>query len=73
MPGFVYKAIGPDGKERKGNIQATSEEQAFARIKGDGLIPIEVTPETLLTKDINIPKPNAVPLIWITSFIKFFR
>ena len=54
MPGFVYKAIGPDGKERKGNIQATSEEQAFARIKGDGLIPIEVTPETLLTKDINI-------------------
>ncbi|MDO4965777.1 MAG: type II secretion system F family protein [Lachnospiraceae bacterium] len=54
MPGFVYKAIGPDGKEKKGNIQAASEEQALARIKGDGLIPIEVTPETLLTKDINI-------------------
>ena len=54
MPGFVYKAIGPDGKEKKGNIQAASSEQAIARIKSDGLIPIEVTPETLLTKDINI-------------------
>ena len=54
MPGFIYKAIGPDGKEKKGNIQAASSEQAIARIKSDGLIPIEVTPETLLTKDINI-------------------
>ena len=54
MPGYVYKAIGPDGKERKGNIQAASEEQALLRIKGDGLIPIEVTPENLLNKDLNI-------------------
>ena len=27
MPGFVYKAIGPDGKEKKGNIQAASKVQ----------------------------------------------
>lgn len=53
MPGYVYKAIGADGKEKKGNIQATNEEQAIARLKGDGLIPIEVTAETLLTKDLN--------------------
>lgn len=53
MPGFVYKAIGPDGKERKGNIQATSSEQAIMRIKGDGLIPVEVTPEGVLNKEIN--------------------
>ena len=54
MPGYVYKAIGADGKEKKGNIQATSEEQAIARLKGDGLIPIEVTAENLLNKDLNI-------------------
>jgi len=54
MPGYVYKALGPDGKEKKGTIQATSEEQALSRIKGDGLIPIEVTPENIFNKDINI-------------------
>ena len=54
MPGFIYKAIGPDGKEKKGNIQAASAEQAIMRIKGDGLIPVEVTPENILNKEINI-------------------
>lgn len=54
MPGFVYKAIGPDGKEKKGSIQAASSEQAIMRIKGDGLIPVEVAPENVLNKDINI-------------------
>lgn len=54
MPGFVYKAIGPDGKEKKGSIQAASSEQAIMRIKGDGLIPVEVAPENVLNKDISI-------------------
>ena len=54
MPGFVYKAIGPDGKEKKGNIQAATQEQALSRLKGDGLIPIEVNPENMLNKDLNI-------------------
>lgn len=54
MPGFIYKAIGSDGKEKKGNIQAASKEQAIARLKGDGLIPVEVAAETMMTKDINI-------------------
>lgn len=45
MPEFAYKAVGPDGKEKKGNIQATSVEQAISRLKGDGLIPVDVTPE----------------------------
>ena len=54
MPGFIYKAIGPDGKEKKGSIQAASSEQAIMRIKGDGLIPVEVTAENVLNKEINI-------------------
>ena len=53
MPGYIYKAIGQDGKETKGNIQATSEEQALMKIKGDGLIPVEVTPENVFNKDLN--------------------
>lgn len=54
MPGFIYKAIGPDGKEKKGNIQAATQDQAISRLKGDGLIPIEVTPENMFNKDLNI-------------------
>ncbi|MDO4188188.1 MAG: type II secretion system F family protein [Lachnospiraceae bacterium] len=54
MPGFIYKAIGPDGKEKKGNIQAASSEQAIMRLKSDGLIPVEVTAENVLNKEINI-------------------
>ena len=53
MPGYVYKAIGPDGKEIKGNINASTEEQAIQRIKGEGLVPVEVTNENVLNKDIN--------------------
>lgn len=53
MPGFIYKAIGPDGKEKKGNIQATTSEQAIMKIKGEGLIPIEITEENMLNKDIS--------------------
>jgi len=60
MPGFIYKAIGPDGKEKKGNIQAASTEQAIARLKGDGFIPVEITAETMLTKDINISIGNSI-------------
>lgn len=53
MPGYVYKAIGPDGKEIKGNINASTEEQAIQRIKGEGLVPVEVTNENVLNKDIS--------------------
>lgn len=54
MPGFIYKAIGPDGKEKKGSIQAASNEQAIMKIKSDGLIPVEVTAENVLNKEISI-------------------
>ncbi len=53
MPGFVYKAIGANGKEIKGNITASTAEQAIQRIKAEGLVPVDVTNENVLNKDIS--------------------
>lgn len=54
MPGYVYRAIGVDGKEKKGNITATNEEQAMSKLKADKLIVTKLEPETMLNKDISI-------------------
>ena len=53
MPGFQYKAIGADGKERKGSITAGSIEQAQVKLRGEGLIITSVAPEGILSKDIS--------------------
>lgn len=53
MPGFLYKAIGPDGRERKGNVTASSKEQAQIKLKGEGLIVTSLAAESALTKDIS--------------------
>lgn len=58
MPGYIYRAIGPDGKERKGNISATNQEQAASKLKADGLIVLKLEPESALNKDITFGTPN---------------
>lgn len=54
MPGYIYRAIGPDGKEKKGNITATTLEQATSKLKTDGLVVTKIDPETALNKEINL-------------------
>lgn len=54
MPGYVYRAIGQDGKEKKGNITATTMEQATSKLKADGLIVTKLDPENAFNKEINI-------------------
>lgn len=61
MPGFQYKAIGADGKERKGSITAASMEQAQLKLRGEGLIITSVAPEGLLSKEISIGTPKIGP------------
>lgn len=61
MPGFVYRAIGNDGKEKKGNVTAVSVEQAAAKLKADGLIITKLDPETALNKDITFGAPKVKP------------
>lgn len=54
MPGYVYRAIGQDGKEKKGNITAASMEQATSKLKADGLIVTKLDAENVFNKQINI-------------------
>ncbi len=58
MPGYMYRAIGPDGKEKKGNITATNQEQAASKLKADGLIVMKIEPQSALNKEITIGGPN---------------
>ena len=51
MPGYTYRAMGPDGKEKKGSVTATTPEQAASKLKADGLIVMKIEPESALSKE----------------------
>lgn len=53
MASFAYVAIDGNGKEKKGSIEAENKEKALAAVKAEGLLPLSVTPQSFLTKDIN--------------------
>lgn len=56
MPNFKYVALTPQGKEIKGTIEANDVEDATAKIKTEGNIPVKVSEETFLDKDLSIGK-----------------
>ena len=58
MPGYIYRAMGPDGKEKKGNITATNQDQAMNKLKADGLIVMKLEPENALNKEITFGTPR---------------
>ncbi|MCR5687012.1 MAG: type II secretion system F family protein [Lachnospiraceae bacterium] len=58
MPGYIYRAMGPDGKEKKGNVTATNAEQAASKLKADGLIVMKLEPESALNRDITFGTPR---------------
>lgn len=51
MPGFVYRVIDSDGKERKGTMNASTREQVEGRLISEGLIIVDVGMEELLDDD----------------------
>ena len=58
MPGYIYRAMGPDGKEKKGSVTATNVEQAASKLKADGMIVMKIEPESALNKDITFGTPR---------------
>ena len=54
MASFQYVAVNQAGKNVKGAIEAESEAKAFASIKAEGLTPIEVKPQSIFEKDIEL-------------------
>ncbi len=69
MPGYVYRAMGPDGKEKKGNVTATTLEQAASKLKADGLIVMKLEPVNVLNKDISFGTPR----VKVRDFAVFCR
>lgn len=54
MPAYAYEAVDKMGKRKKGNIEATTPDRAQSMLKGEGLIPLKVSEQSFMNKDINI-------------------
>ncbi|MBE5955540.1 MAG: type II secretion system F family protein [Lachnospiraceae bacterium] len=54
MASFGYIAVDKNGKEQKGSVEADTKEKALAAVRALGYTPLSVTPQSFLTKDINI-------------------
>lgn len=54
MPAYAYEAVDKMGKRKRGNIEATTPDRAQSMLKGEGLIPLKVSEQTFMNKDINI-------------------
>lgn len=44
MAGYRYEALAPDGKVRRGVLESDSPRQARARLREEGMLPVEVAP-----------------------------
>ena len=69
MPGYIYRAMGPDGKEKKGSVTATTQEQAASKLKADGLIVMKLEPAGTLNKEITFGSTN----VKVRDFAVFCR
>lgn len=54
MAEFNYVALDQKGKEKKGTLEAENRERAYAKLKNDGMILLELNEANALTKEINI-------------------
>ena len=55
MPTYGYRAVQKNGKTKKGSVTAPNPQHARSQLLAEGLTPIEIKEQNLLTKDINIP------------------
>src|SRR5512147_2478534 len=52
MASYLYVAVDKNGKEKKGTVEANSENAAMTMIKADGFIPISVKEGNALNKEL---------------------
>ena len=53
MASFAYTAVDINGREKKGSFEAENKERATGALKNQGLIPLTVTEQGALSKDIS--------------------
>ncbi len=72
MDSFSYVAIGIDGKEKKGSMEAASADKVKAQLKADGLIPVNVATQSALSRDLNITIGGGVKSRDLSLFCRQF-
>ncbi|ROR30635.1 type IV pilus assembly protein PilC [Mobilisporobacter senegalensis] len=60
MADFSYVIIDKNGKEKKGSMDAANEEKVKASLRAEGYIPLSVTPQNIMNKDINLTFGSSV-------------
>lgn len=61
MAGYEYVAVDKSGKQKKGKMEAQSEERVKEFLKNEGLIPISVKEQSFFSKDLNIGSKKVKP------------
>lgn len=72
MANFGYVAVDGNGKEVKGSVEADGRELAISQIHANGLIPISVSEQSVLTKDINFDIGEKVTARDLSVFCRQF-
>lgn len=53
MPGYIYIAVDPKGKEKRGRVTAENRDEVSQQLKKDGLFPVEIKEQGVLNKDLD--------------------
>lgn len=72
MTSYSYRMIDKYGKVIKGSMEAVNEETVTSALRAQGYIPISVTPQNILTKDINIQIGSPVKPRELSIFCRQF-
>lgn len=77
MASFGYTAIDGAGKEIKGSMEAETAEKVKSELKGQGLLPLSVEAQSMLTRDVAIQfggKPKTRDLsVFCRQFVSMTR
>lgn len=72
MPSFSYTAIGKNGKEKKGSIEAAEMQKVYDTLKSEGLIPVSVKEQSILTKNLDLTIGQKVKARDLSVFCRQF-
>ncbi len=72
MASFSYVIIDPMGKEKHGSMVGDSADKVTSALKADGMIPLSVKEQSLLTKDLNFDIGSGVKTRDLSIFCRQF-
>ena len=73
MASYKYEIIEPDGKPKKGTLEAPSMEVALAELKAGGSVVVSIARATALNKDMEIHVGKAVSVRELSVFCRQFE